>query len=194
MKKIVYPILVLIFFANSYTQDQIVQSTASAEMFAEKVSSAWTRSSREEAFESLKKINLSFSLSGWKIVLEKSNEPAFKIEAINRISQSKDKKDLNSIINQLDSRFSEVRTAAIAVLKRIGDDRVYPKILIMSQNENPVFRVYAAEALTSMYDKRFLPIVAEMVKDKNKSIRLMIIRLIAKNRITEQLNNLKTIA
>ena len=194
MKKIVYPILVLIFFANSYTQDQIVQSTASAEMFAEKASSAWTRSSREEAFESLKKIDLSFSLSGWKIVLEKSNEAAFKIEAINRISQSKDKKDLNSIINQLDSRFSEVRTAAIAVLKRIGDDRVYPKILIMSQNENPVFRVYAAEALTSMYDKRFLPIVAEMVKDKNKSIRLMIIRLIAKNRITEQLNNLKTIA
>ncbi|HOA08158.1 MAG TPA: HEAT repeat domain-containing protein, partial [Spirochaetota bacterium] len=35
---------------------------------------------------------------------------------------------------------------------------------------------------------------AEMVKDKNKSIRLMIIRLIFKNKISEQLNNLKTIA
>lgn len=194
MNKIIYLILVLLICADSYAQDQIIQSSASAEMYAQKAVSAWTKSSREASFNNLKIIDLSFSLPGWKIILEKSNDPEFKLEAINRISQSKDKRDLNSIINQLDSRFSEVRTAAIAVLKRIGDDRVYPKILMMSQNDNPVFRVYAAEALTSMYDKRFLPIVAEMIKDKNKSIRLMIIRLIAKNKISEQFNNLKTIA
>lgn len=189
------PFLTATFFVTVciYAQDSL-SVKEQAEQYAQKAVSSWLSSSRNEAVESLRKINPDDAVSAWEIILDKSRNPELKIEAIANISKLRDRRNQSSIIEQLDSEFSDVRLAAISILKKEGDDRVYPKILQMSQSDNPVFRVYAAEALTYLYDKRFLPIVTSMIKDENKSIRLMIIKLIAENRIQETLTSLKNIA
>jgi HEAT repeat protein len=139
--------------------------------------------SSREALEALKNLPEAAAMRSWQNVLVQSKNPAYKVEAINRIARTSDRRKLSPIVAQLDSPYSDVRQAAIAVLSRIADDRVYPKILEMSRNTNPVFRVYAAEALAALYDKRFIPVVTDMIRDDNKSVRILAIRIILKNRI-----------
>lgn len=140
-------------------------------------------SSSLDAFEALKTLPDAAAMRSWQNVLLRSENPSYKVEAIRRIARTNDRRKLSPIVSQLDSPYSDVRQAAIAVLSRIADDRVYPKILEMSRNTNPVFRVYAAEALAALYDKRFIPVVTEMIRDENKSVRILAIRIILKNRI-----------
>jgi len=73
------------------------------------------------------------------------------------------------------------------VLQKNGDDRVYPGILFMATSNNPVYRMYALEAMNYLYDRRFYQILVSLLDDDNKSVRIYALKCIYNNQLKQAL-------
>jgi HEAT repeat protein len=127
-------------------------------------------------------------------ILKKSPSFLVKKEIIDYLSASHDKKIVLPIVEELASPFYAVRESAILALKAVGDDRMYPVMLRMMENENPIYRVYALETLFYIYDIRFYGILIKMLGDENKSIRYYVLKCIENNRLKDALIHVRRIA
>lgn len=117
----------------------------------------------------------------WKNILKESRESALKIEIIKFFASLNDRQYISDIANQLDNPDFRVREAACLELKKIRNDIAFVKVFRMSTSENPVMRLYAAQSLIYLYDRRFDPYIIQMMNDQNKSVRMILLKVIEKH-------------
>ena len=127
-------------------------------------------------------------------ILKKTRSFIVKKNIIDYLAKSHDKKIVHALIKELDNPFYSVRESVILALKAVGDDRMFPRVLNMMEHENPLFRVYALQAIFHMYDLRFYGALINLLKDKNKSIRYYVLRCIEKNRLSQSLRYVRKTA
>jgi HEAT repeat protein len=123
----------------------------------------------------------------WVDLLEKASQPDMILEIINYLSAYNDKRFVMPIANQLVSPYIAVRKTAGQILKRMGDDRLYPVILKIADSANPVHRIYFIEAMNFLYDRRFFASLTNMLRDENKSVRIYVLNCLKENRVAESL-------
>lgn len=119
----------------------------------------------------------------WFDILKETGSFPLKIEIIEYLGSLDDRRIVLPVAHQLGSRFSAVRKAAGKVLLKNGDDRIYPVILQMAGDENPVKRIYALEAMQVLYDMRFYNMITELTEDPVKSVRIYALKCIEKNNL-----------
>lgn len=127
-------------------------------------------------------------------VLDKTSSFFVKKEVITVLGNAGDREFVIPIAKELASPFSAVREKAIFYLRSIGDDRMFPYIVKLSENKDPVFRVYALDALTSLYDFRLLNVVQALLQDENKSVRILAIQCVQKNGIDKLFPVIRSLA
>jgi HEAT repeat protein len=123
----------------------------------------------------------------WVDMLEKASRPDMILEIIDYLYAYNDKRFVMPIANQLVSPYIAVRKTAGQILKKIGDDRLYPIILKMADSANPVHRIYFLEAMNFLYDRRFFASLSNMLRDENKSVRIYVLNCLKENRVVESL-------
>lgn len=119
----------------------------------------------------------------WLDILKDTGSFPLKIEIIEYLGSVNDRRIVLPVARQLDSHFSAVRRAAAKVLLKTGDDRIYPVILQMAGDKNPVRRIYALEAMQVLYDMRFYNMITELTDDQVKSVRIYAMKCIEKNNL-----------
>ena len=134
------------------------------------------------------------SLDYWVDILERSESFILKIEVMEYISSEGGRSVVVPIANQLKSPFITVRKAAARLLERVGDDRVYPIILTMINDENPVMKIHAVEALFYLYDFRFYQNLIKLLDDGSKSVRIYTLRCLRQNRVDKSLYLVRKLA
>lgn len=120
-------------------------------------------------------------------ILKKTGSFLIKKEIIDYLASAHDRQAVPLVINELENPFYTVRESAALTLKKIGDDRMFPFILRMMANPNPVYKIYALEAIYYLYDLRFYSHLIDMLKDENKSIRYYVLKCIEVNKLKEAL-------
>ncbi len=130
----------------------------------------------------------------WIDILKETGSFPLKIEVIKHLGTLGDRRIVLPVARQLESRFSAVRQEAGMVLRRNGDDRIYPFILRMSGSRNPVKRIYALEAMQTLYDMRFYTVITELVEDPVKSVRIYALRCIENNQLKKAMYLVKKAA
>jgi HEAT repeat protein len=120
-------------------------------------------------------------------LLEKSSSFMLKIQVIDILGKSNDKSVVVPVSKELESPFSSVRESAILALNEIGDDRMFPSIFKMAESKDPLYRVYALDALYHLYDLRLFSIVQQLLQDENKSVRLRALQCMEKNKLDKLL-------
>ncbi len=123
----------------------------------------------------------------WLDRLEVAYRTAEKVRIIEGMSEYPDKRFVLPLANYLVNPHQALRKAAARSLEKIGDDRLYPVILTMVNSDIPVHRIYFIEAMNYLYDLRFYPLLAGLMRDENKSIRIYVINCMKENRIAESL-------
>lgn len=121
----------------------------------------------------------------WFDILKETGSFPLKIEIMKHVASFGDRRIVLPVARQLDSRFSAVRKTAREILRKNGDDRIYPLILLMAGDKNPVKRIYALEAMQSLYDRRFYKMITDMTGDPVKSVRIYALRCIEKNNLRQ---------
>ena len=150
--------------------------------------------SRAIALRALSSFSATKYLDIWFEILRKTPSFIIKKEIISIIIKTNNRKIIVPLVEQLSSPYYTVRESAIFALKRYGDDRMFPYILNMARNDNPVFRVYALEAIYYLYDIRLYPIILSLLDDPNKSVRYYALRCIEKNRLNKASSNVRSLA
>jgi HEAT repeat protein len=130
----------------------------------------------------------------WVDTLEKTHVPGIQVQIINYLFEYNDKRFVMPVAQQLTSPYIAVRKTAGQVLKKMGDDRLYPVILKMADSPNPVHRIYFIEAMNFLYDRRFYASLINMFRDENKSVRIYVLNCLKENRITESLGLIRNAA
>ena len=130
----------------------------------------------------------------WLALLKSTNSFPVKIAIIDFIITSNDRRIVMPLVDELNSPFATVRERAILGLKKIGDDRMFPYVLNMAHDPDPIKRVYALEAINHLYDRRVRGLLNEMLKDDNKSVRYYVLKCVENNRLVEMLPSIRTIA
>jgi HEAT repeat protein len=125
---------------------------------------------------------------------EKTRSFLVKKTIITILGNKKDRAYVVPISKELESEFAAVREIAIKILSEIGDDRMFPVIFKMAEKKEPVYKVYALNALYYLYDFRLLTIELTLLQDENKSVRILAIQCAQKNNIEKTIPILKTLA
>ncbi len=133
-------------------------------------------------------------VSSWLYIIKKSENYKLKIKYLNYLSGLNDRKLVFSLSKMLTSPYREIRESSARILSKIGDDRMYPVILGISDSLNPVERIYFIDAMKYLYDNRFHNMVIKMLKDDNKSVRIYVIKAIVANKIRNTLHLIRSIA
>ncbi len=128
----------------------------------------------------------------WIEILSKTNNSKIEIDLLEYLHT--EKIFTLHIADKLISPSTEVRQKAASLLKKEGNDRILPKLLILSKSQNPVERIYLLEALNYLYDVRFKNLVISFLNDENKSVRIYAIKCATENEIKESLTKIKQIA
>lgn len=127
-------------------------------------------------------------------VLDKTSSFMVKKQLIDLLGKTNDRGIVIPVSKELSSPFSTVRESAILALRELGDDRMFPAIFAMSENKDPVYRIYALEALYYLYDLRLFSIVQTLISDENKAVRLLAIKCAERNALDKLLPSIRTIA
>ena len=127
-------------------------------------------------------------------VLDKTSSFMVKKQLIDFLGRTNDRGIVIPVSKELSSPFSAVRESAILALKELGDDRMFPAIFTMSENKDPVYRIYALESLYHLYDLRLFSIVQKLISDENKAVRLLAIRCVERNGLDKLLPVIRNIA
>lgn len=146
------------------------------------------------AFNALKQYPIKDILPLWLDLLKNTMSYPMKKMIIDYIANFPDRRIVVPLVEELNNPFSTVRESAILALKRLGDDRMFPLILNMARDANPIYRVYALEAMFYLYDRRMNGIILDMLNDDNKSVRYYVLRCIDKNRLYATLPQIRYIA
>jgi HEAT repeat protein len=127
-------------------------------------------------------------------VLKKADSFTVKKSIIDVLATSEDRRIVLPLVDELSSPFLAVRKSAILALRRIGDDRMFPYILSLGKRRDPIYRVYALEAIYHVYDKRLYYFLMEMLGDENKSVRYYALRCIENNNLNQALSQVRNLA
>ena len=149
---------------------------------------------RDLALGALKFYNKRDIFPVWTEVLARTGSLVTKSDIIDYLSDMDDKRLLPPLTRELASPYYLVRKKSALLLKKLGDDRMYPSIFTMAESQDPVSRIHALEALHFLHDKRFNSVVMELLKDGNKSVRIYAVSCVQKNEITDALPVLREMA
>jgi HEAT repeat protein len=127
----------------------------------------------------------------WIEFLRTAKDKKTEIALIEFLSGSKTASFTIPIAEKLLVPRSEVREKAAMVLKKYGDDRMFPVILSLGQSKNTIDRIYFLEALNHLYDVRFQKLAISMLDDENKSVRIYAIKCVNNNEVKEALPSLR---
>jgi HEAT repeat protein len=127
-------------------------------------------------------------------VLDKTSSFMIKKQLIDLLGKTNDRAIVVPVSKELSSPFSSVRESAILALRNLGDDRMFPAIFAMSENKDPVFRIYALESLYYLYDLRLFSIIQTLLQDENKAVRLLAVKCAEQNALDKLLPGIRTIA
>jgi len=130
----------------------------------------------------------------WLKILGKTGSAEIKAEVISFLSGINDRRVVVPFARHLSSPCLEVREKAAEALSRNGDDRMYPFIIELTADPNPVRRIYSLEALYYLYDRRFYSLLADLLRDENKSVRIYAVRCALQNNVSELLFIIRSIA
>ena len=148
----------------------------------------------ESAIKALKLYSKLDILDSWLHILRYSENYNRKLEVLNYISDLNNRKMVVPLAQMLVSPIKDIRETSARILSKIGDDRMYPVILKISDSLNPRERIYFVDAMKYLYDQRFHNILMKMLKDENKSVRIYVVNTIATNFIYNALTNIRFVA
>ncbi len=138
----------------------------------------------ELVFENLLEIAYKYpfekSRKYWDDLMITDGPADFQIKVIRKYSTFESRDIIYLLSEKIESPHFSVREAACVELEKIRNDRTFSKVFAMALSENPVKRLYASQALFYLYDSRFVSVIGDMMKDKNKSVRLYTLRIIRK--------------
>jgi len=149
---------------------------------------------RERLITALKEYPIKEQSAFWIEMLKSSKDKKTEILLIDFLSNSKAVSFTIPIAEKLLVPRSEVREKAAKMLKKSGDDRMFPIILSLGNSKNPIDRIYFLEALNYLYDIRFRKLVISMLEDENKSVRIYAIKCVNNNEVKEALPALRNLA
>lgn len=159
-----------------------------------KILSAIPDRTRRVAIRALRLYPVADQLDRWFTILKKTDSYAVKRWVIDVLSGCKDKAVVMPLVNELSCPDAGVRERAAIALKTAGDDRMYPMVLIMAKNQNPIYRVYAMEAMAHLYDQRFQTVPLEMLRDPNHTVRYYALRCAEMNNVPQSLSAIRNLA
>ena len=149
---------------------------------------------RERLITALKEYPVNEQSVFWIEMLRSSKDKKIEIMLIDLLSSSKSVSFTIPIAEKLIVPRTEVREKAALMLKKSGDDRMFPLILSLGQSKNPIERIYFLEALNYLYDVRFRKLAISMLEDNNKSVRIYAIKCVNNNEVKEALPALRVLA
>ena len=149
---------------------------------------------RERIINALKEYPVQENSAAWIEMLRAAKEKKTEIALIEFLSASKTASFTIPIAEKLIVPRSEVREKAAVMLKKYGDDRMFPVILSLGQSRIPIDRIYFLEALNHLYDVRFQKLAISMLEDENKSVRIYAIKCVNNNEVKEALPALRKLA
>ncbi|MCL1911216.1 MAG: HEAT repeat domain-containing protein, partial [Leptospirales bacterium] len=144
--------------------------------------------------EALRLYPFSVSLKYWIEILQEIGSATMKLEVMNYISSSGHRSIVIPIVEELKNPFFIVRQGAAKILRNRGDDRVYPFVLSMMNDQAPAVRVYAIEAMNYLYDSRFQRELLNMINDGDAWVRVSVIYSIRHNRIENTIHIIRNSA
>ena len=130
----------------------------------------------------------------WMDLLRQSSSFPVKKRIIDVMAASDDRRVVAALVEELASPFSTVRESTIKALSKLGDDRMFPYILNMARNADPIYRVYALEAIYHLYDRRVGYLLRDLLKDENKSVRYYALKCTEHNNLAENMPIVRTLA
>jgi HEAT repeat protein len=130
----------------------------------------------------------------WMDLLRQSSSFPVKKRIIDVMAASDDRRVVAALVEELASPFSTVRESTIKALSKLGDDRMFPYILNMTRNPDPIYRVYALEAIYHLYDRRVGYLLRDLLKDENKSVRYYALKCTEHNNLAENMPIVRTLA
>jgi len=129
------------------------------------------------------------TVSGEKILVNlKSGDPKIRLEAITALSQVKNKRVVNLLINSLKDPIWNNRAAAANSLIEIGDLSIDP-LLSVVDSENEDIRYWSIKILSTLAG-RAVPTIIKLLDNPDRDLRLHVIKslcLSTDNSITEPL-------
>ncbi len=149
---------------------------------------------RERIINALKEYPLPEQSAAWIEMLRSAKDKKTEITLIEFLSASRTPSFTIPIAEKLIVPRSEVREKAAVMLKKFGDDRMFPVILSLGHSKNPIDRIYFLEALNYLYDIRFQKLAISMLEDENKSVRIYAIKCVNNNEVKEALPALRKLA
>lgn len=87
----------------------------------------------------------------------------------------------------------EVRHASYALLQDMGDDRVFPFLMILANSPKAMNRIYAIKAFQNLSDRRLTSFLIKHLSDKNKSVRYATIEALEYLQEKKAIQNLKNV-
>lgn len=183
---------------NNYAYNYI-QKTKSIELAEKLIKSFKNDFSSNKTTRILKALNhypSNITVPLWISLYKKidSTNVELKISVINILGNSFNKKAVRTLTKELDNPQGNIRKSAVMALEKIGDDRAYPRLFALASSNNPIYRLYAMEAMIVLYDLRMYHFVEKMLSDKNKSIRILTLKCIAKNNLSQTIRLVRKLA
>lgn len=164
------------------------------DMVADFLLSDSEQAEKQRAIAILQRYPQQTAMKAYLRVLDKTSSFVVKKQLIDLLGKTNDRAIVVPVSKELSSPFSSVRESAILALREIGDDRMFPAIFAMSENKDPVYRIYALEALYHLYDLRLFSIVQTLIGDENKAVRLLAIKCAERNALDKLLPAIRSIA
>lgn len=140
---------------------------------------------RDLLMDSLKNQKEEAIVSAWLDMLERIDSHSQKRDIIAYLAHYNDRRITIPVSNYLVHPVQSIRESAAITLKKTGDDRLFPAILRIAGDTNPVHRIYFLEAMNYLYDRRFQSMVIGMTHDQNKSVRIFALGCLYKNKLSE---------
>ena len=164
------------------------------EMVGDFLLSGSDQAEKERVIVILQKYPHQVAMKVYLRVLDKTASFMVKKQLIDFLGRTGDRGIVIPVSKELSSPFSAVRESAILALKELGDDRMFPAIFAMSENKDPVYRIYALESLYHLYDLRLFSIVQKLIADENKAVRLLAVKCVERNSLDKLLPVIRSLA
>lgn len=166
-----------------------------AEKFSESLLTEKSEAVRNRSLEGLKLFPPSSEVSALLInLLYKSESFVVQTAVIEHMAEFNNRNFVIPFAQKLSSPFTAVRSSAAHALKKYADDRVYPFVLDLAESSDPVKKIYSLEALAHLYDRRFQPLLTDLLKDGNGSVRSFAIKCVVMNNLTILLGQVRDMA
>jgi len=137
--------------------------------------------------QALSSFDIKKNIDIWIEKLEQTKSDKVKLAILKNIKNIKDRKLVLPLTFLLNNPETDIRKLSAKILRKTGDDRMFPFILQMGDRENSLSKIKFLSAMEYLYDKRFFNTIISYLSSTNKTVQIYTLKLIYINKIHEAL-------